>query len=1408
MVATITVKILVSCPGDVSSEKQEIIRLCDAFSKSNFDNTNINFHVLDWKDYIGSFGERPQEQLNNFFGEYDTYIGILWKRFGSKPGSINSSGRENESGTEEEFYTAIEKRIKHGKPDIKFFFKTYKRETNSLDENEQLSKVFKFHEEQKNSGVNYINEFDSPEDFNSKIVYLLNLLQNKVTHNIRVEKKRNVLDGEIREGIATFSQVKLTISKDYIPRSISQFSSLKNKNYTPYLKVERQSLSQLILLKKRIVLLGDAGSGKSTELQKLYNQLNQADSGLIPIFQSFRTYTPDHGIEAFLPEFWNKIPHDLILIIWDGLDEIQPEHFNTVVRQIKNFSEKYKDIRILLSCRTNFYELPVSNSSGTLIGFEPYMLNDFDSKDTIEYFQRKYVNSNSEAFLKEVSNKNLEDLITKPFFLMLIAENYVRENKLGMNRAELYEIFIMNKIDFDKEHFKSTFDIRGKKNEIVKLLQRVSLSMEILSKNQIMEKEILEIVSGEEFKTLKYCTAFKKKDGEDDIWQFEHNNIQEYLAAKALSSLEFDMLIRFIAYKPYHTKLIPSWVNTIAFLFSILKPEDTLFNRLLSWMLKNEEELIVKFEPDKIPNDLREQIFKGIFNHYKNHDVWISSNKFSIKELVRFGKSEANLQFLIDELSDETNSRTVQINAIRLIGLFDIKEGLKRHEIEKQLINLITDNINDPDYIHTVIYALKWAGMTDKETIEKLMFLVGHSKNQYIRSALYAILHKSKALNENVDYLIEGYKVIDKTIEGERGKVTLIDEGMNLLECVKKINSPFAISKLIKYISNSYDFYHGYQTADVLEEIFNNAVYAYKEDNSVYDIVLSWFLKDVNNFRIDNTKVGIKFFERIGRREETFYYLWENRDDNNQNNSLAIAKLLTPKLMKYVFDKYREHNLTNEDLKLIYSDMRSVRNEDITIFEKLILEETNIKVEKQIDYGVLQKMKLEADFNLLFDSVKFKNGILKVFEGQNKKALSYDELWDLTKENNRFTELDDIYSSLVLDLLRDFVTPEQSISKERILKWYEGAGVDVWYRVSKIYEHLTSHKKILITEEQEQWIVAWCKENTPLVKFKEALQANDNGGFSINTRALYVWYFTRRFNIIHSEEVMLDMLSFDYHDNNEWVGIDYLISNLKKNDICRRMLENIKDGICDFWVLRNHIRFLSQNNVEESYPFILEEIVNTKRDESQRKEFLDLFFEFTKNTACLKDILEEVDTSIKWAIIDKLVTNGEEVFVEEYLINEIDNESELAARSKAAEILVTLQNLQGLKIYVEWIKSIANKDTSIRRSKCILKLKIKDAIPYLIELLEISYREEGKVDKYDRFNSHVIDALYNVALESEENFVEVKSSLVKFMEEKSTINSNIKYLLHTIERFEQQFYMNLSQSFTINEVKEKLKLIE
>ncbi len=1410
MLETKIIKIFVSCPGDVTPEKEQIQRLCKDFSEENIGKSNITFHVIDWKNYIGEYGIRPQEQINEYIRDYDVYIGILWKRFGTKPGSKNSTGKENESGTEEEFYNAIDSYEINKRPKIKFFIKNYNRETKDFSETKQLLKVDKFIKQQKDSNNDYLNMFDSEEVFNSKIVRLLKEIENEIIYNSNVEEKR-IINDEIKIDIANLKPEIRELPKAYIERSISHLKYLQDKKNNPFLEIEKQKLDELIIFTKRVVLLGDAGSGKSTELANLYFKLNQKNSPFVPILQNFKYYTPDLGLEAFLPDFWSEIPNNLLLIIWDGLDEIQPLNFNTVIRQIKTFSEKYRELRIIISCRTNFYELPVSNSAGTLPGFEPYLINNLTIEDSTKYIQMTNSLANTDNFKTEVFNANLDDLITRPFFLMLIAEQFNREKKLSINKADLYEMFLINRIEFDQNHYSTTINLRSKKQEIILLLQKLALSMETLSKNYITESEILTLITSDEFDSLKYCTAFKKRDGDDNIWQFEHNNIQEFLAAKALSTLKFEKILQFIAFESNHNKVIPSWVNTLSFLFSILNVEDDLFKKLLKWMLENEKEIIVKFEPDKIQEEQRIKIFQGIFKYYKKHDIWISSNKFTKRELARFGKSEKNLRYLINQLQTK-NSRAVSINAVELLGFFEIEDKKIKTKVETLFLKHIDKNKDDPYYIHSVIYAMIWAGFTSNETIKSLMKKLGDEKNQYIRSAMYAILIESEIIDENIAYLIEGYELIDKKISGLRDDISLVNEKLNLLECIKNIKSPEGIKEIVKYISESTKFEHEYDQEKTIKDIITNAINAYNKDNSVFEVILIWFLKHIKGYRFDKTDYILRFFNQTETREKAFYKVWNSiKEDKERNKSLVIAKLITPELIQFIKKEYLDHNLTNEQIVNIYNDMRWVNNEYIGKFEEFIVESTSIKVNKpeKIDYEALRREKLQKDFDLLFDKSSFKEAVINIFNELQKDELTFDELFEIKRENNRLIDIDEYYPSTAIELLRNFTNKDVSISKEEVENWFEEKEKEEYYRFSHIYNHVKNHKQLKINLEQKNHIIEWCTSYISIVNFKEALEVHDDDGrVTYKTIAMLIWYFSRRFEINYSnKDVLLDMLSFDFFDDDDLIGINYLRLMLNHEDIVRRMLTNLSEGIAHDTVLKNHIKYLVQNSVIKSYHLILKEIINIKRHDYHRTEFLEIYIEFTKDTEGLKTIIKQADSIIKWAILDKLKNNNQEAFVERYLLKLIKKSKDTEEIGKAAEILVTLQNIQGLKVYVDWIKNNIKNDIETNRASCLNSLKSVNALPFLIELLEFSFLNDIKVAHFSSFNSQVLGAFHNIALVSEESFMKVKSILSKFKEEKSSIHENVKYIVYSIERMEEQFYMNCAKLYSAEQVKEKVKLL-
>ena len=123
---------------------------------------------------------------------------------------------------------------------------------------------------------------------------------------------------------------------------------------------------------------------------------------------------------------------------------------------------------------------------------------------------------------------------------------------------------------------------------------------------------------------------------------------------------------------------------------------------------------------------------------------------------------------------------------------------------------------------------------------------------------------------------------------------------------------------------------------------------------------------------------------------------------------------------------------------------------------------------------------------------------------------------------------------------------------------------------------------------------------------------------------------------------------------------------------------------------------------------------------------------------------------------------------------------------------------------MEWIKRYDKKEIETSRAISLKNLRTIDTLPYLMELLEFSYKNDIVVDRFQTLNSFVLDSLQNIALISNLNFKAVKESLISFKEQNLHISEKVKYLIPFVERMEEQFYRNITESFSIEQVEKKL----
>lgn len=1379
---------------------------------------NIRLAFRDFSEIIGPTGVRPQQLINENITGYNIYIGILHMRFGSPTGATNpNTGKPFDSGTEEEFVIASDKKLSlEGTGEIYFFFKK-QTGSDTTPEHEQARKVLAFKESLMAN--NWVNSFESTPEFDERIMDLLTRYSGKLCiDQIKETKRVNI---EELSALETTSFKKIDISSfvptfpeipHYIPRSVSQPQKLDLVSFMLFReKTENPILRDLIVREKRIVLLGNAGSGKSVELQQTAKYYLDPSTPFIPIYKRFNTYT-EESLESFLPDGWNNIDPEVIVLLLDGLDEIQPQHFNTAVRKLIEFSERNSKIRMIVSCRTNFYELPNETFSGTLTGFNVYILNDI-SLSEIKSYTFNFPKFDWDKFIHEVYDQSYLDLIQKPFFLDILINYYNKKGDFKGGRSALIEDSLMSMIDLDKEHFKTSIDIPKNKKAILALLERVAFVMEVMGKNFITDNELESILPNqEEFNQIKYFSAFAKNP-QKNVWMFEHNNIQEFLASKVLARQPFDKLIEIISFPPAHDKIKPTWINTLSFFISTSEP--LLRKNLVNWLVDKDQEIIVKFEPDRIDENLRIQIFKQIFNFYKEKNIWLSSNKFTNKELSHFASFPEIINFLLTQIEDELNSRIVKMNAIKLLDNFDLSdfEATYKVKVQKVLVNTLDIEKSDNYMINQTLYALANLNITDLQTITHFVDKYSKRKNQYIRAGLYKLINSSDYLDQFADFFLDGLNLAEmKNAIDDRESVNLFDESWQLREGLSKMKSSSSLKKLLSNLKSREERrrINRHDNKDVIESILKNAFEVYSNDATLYNDIYDIYVTAGREYDRDYALMLIPFFEESKTKWTTFNSIWHDEAFKDYDKFVLLELLLDENILTQFINGYRSRDFNNQDAELMYKILggnfasNNQNVELINYFEKEMLDLGGPKLEKPhfIDWTTINKNKAQQSFDLLFSKQEMLKEIQTIFSEQGKEVLGSDDLWELRKDN--YSEIDDYFIASALELLRDFTFNNRTISYAEIAEWVMNSSAFEEYQINEIYQviHGNRNEWVSVRKEQLEFIIDWCLNIGSTLDIENAIKSIDEST-NVNLQSNHLWFFVNHFNIILPEKKMLEFtLYYDFEtannsDRSETIQkLEHLIN---KDLIEQKVIENLANGISEIHVWVSNAYYAINNDIKSSFSSILRDLKNPNLREHYREQVLEFYFEKTGDYGRLQEILEIIGRDeLRWKAV-KLLIDQENFreFLLNYLKSIISNQTELfESKMNAAKNLTQLDDMVGFRFITTHILETKNPSFDFHY-RFETAIKNPEAIPILMDLMKLAKQPEFQKDQFNSLENYVSDGLYHIGIQSEDNFILVKTAVENFMNENLNNIENLNFLYFNIRKIEEQLYLKKSQAYTV-----------
>lgn len=292
-----TITVFISCPFDMGDSRQVAEQAVKNFSK-NYCPDEYSFDTVHFKDVATEFGGTPQDIINKTLPDYDVYLGIMGGRFGTPTTSY-------QSGTQEEFYIALERFQNEKNLLVSFLFQDVDTPVATMSESdiEQFLKVKKFKTEISNQGV--YKTYKTPEELMEEVNTLLRRVLSKIseqdseqTHQMEMiasvpSKEIFKIDKSFYSDFLNYVGADLTNNRKekillddiYVPLDLS-ILNYKDEKDNLIIEDERVCSKDLDSYENQsethLIISGEEHSGKTTFCKNIF--VNFHTSGIIPVY--------------------------------------------------------------------------------------------------------------------------------------------------------------------------------------------------------------------------------------------------------------------------------------------------------------------------------------------------------------------------------------------------------------------------------------------------------------------------------------------------------------------------------------------------------------------------------------------------------------------------------------------------------------------------------------------------------------------------------------------------------------------------------------------------------------------------------------------------------------------------------------------------------------------------------------------------------------------------------------------------------------------------------------------------------------------------------------------------------------------------------------------------------------------
>lgn len=1177
------------------------------------------------------------------------------------------------------------------------------------------------------------------------------------------------------------NKINFNAGESYIERKVLPYSIAVSDEVTQYFnKEKRSSLFEACKENILLLLLSDAGTGKSVELNQLAYILSDSASQYYPVRICLNTYSGEEFADLLPSDYSRLDPCHLFWII-DGFDELEAKYINGFKRQLIKYTFANQQTHIVLSTRSNFCKTTVADEgSETFPGFSEYGICSLDSDAVSRYVIAN--NLNVANFFEEIREKGLTGLETNPFYLIQLTTIYAIHNSLP-NKSELMDHLIAHRFKRDsiKYEYTTNYSLNEQRVEIFKLMYKLAFSLQLLQKNYLTDTEYQTLFKLEERKLVQYSGIWHQVSA---VWQFLHNNFREYLAAKLLSTMPISEITSFITYPDYNKVLKPEWVNTLSFLVALYRGDG-----LLHWLTENAPNALVKFEPDRILQETRIRILKSIFSEYKEKNIWFHDDLCNERELARFSECPEAIDYLLEEIRCPAHFRS-QYNALKLLMNFEYTHG-KDSEVRNVLLECCQNLQTRPHECRVAISALGKLQLYTAETTKILMELFSDSDDSYIRLGMYEYLIQSNHQDEFVDYFLTGIQYICYKQSNE--KTMNSSEAFTLINGLKNLTTSRAVKKVLIWLVEAEHKFPFYDEDEIFNEICQKGERQYlRGDTSMYETALSAVCISLNNYNRKFTKSLLDFFDNTGTREVAFEYILTQEF---ANKSFFLEDVIgdNPIYMDSLAEHYKNKQLPDKQLFIDFVSRMSQNTQRFEYYCGLIKTLDGIEISKRanVDYEGLRQSGEQKYFNGLFDKVEAEKLLKNLITLYGNSNITYEELQEKYDYSERRYDLDMLKWSICRNNFED----------KCAANFFSHVSWEI-FSINQIYKMLSSKSiNLLITEVHTQYIKDYFDENIGQVDFNTAVTHKSNNSYSISRDALFCISFLKEFDFPCDEKIFLDMLMVPNHflstNGDEKEKYSYISDHVSQAKISARIEYNIKYRELIGDVFCAHIEYYKVHKLDGAIPLALDACIESTRSSWEKRIAFEYLLELQGESFIYEHILPEADDQLLMDIIRKLyITQNSQL--EATMISKYD----ACGNPELLRYLIIMNSAYGLEQYKEIVKK-TNKipdsgDQIYEITEAIGGIKNMNLLRKLIELSELLFVPGFEDNEFGSLYSNLTTALTTIGTHG--NYVTVIDAVEKLKNDNIHILECISFCSRIFDNINAQRLKDTDKYLSVEDV--------